>query len=241
MYRLRYWLALVVVLFVASGCVKSLISIEVARDGSGTVGMALGMDEEARAFVGEEGIDPIESLNEELSAEPQEEVAVRRWTEGDYEWVEVKRNFDNLDELHEITAGAEMFERFALIRDAGLLKDTFTLEAEFTSPLEDEVDTESLFDPGAFFEMDFSATLPGKVTYTNGSWSEDTSAITWDLRSSGPTVISARSEVWNLTARLGLVVASIVLTGLAAASIGSSVMYLRTRRENTEGGEHATV
>jgi hypothetical protein len=226
MYRLRYWLPLFAALLTITGCVKTQLVIEVDRDGSGRMGMALGMNEEARAFAGSEGVDPIESLRDEISGDIPDEVYVRAWTEGDYEWVEVKRDFDSLEELREITEGSEMFDSFSLTRHSGLLRDTFRLEAAFTSPLADEEETFTFLDPSAFIQMDLSVTLPGDVQSTTGRQQEETGSIVWKLTGS-PTVIRAESETWNARAVALLVVAVLLLVALAATSISAYVMYRR--------------
>ena len=206
-----------------TGCVKVHVNIVVNSDGSGTVGMAMGMTDEAKALMASEaGGDLFDAFGEAMTqSEESSEVIVQRWTEGDYEWAEGVVSFTNLDELNAGMQELEIFESFRMTKQTGLLKDLYILDAEITasestSGLSDEFD----FDPSGLFEARMTVTFPGEIVESNGTreGGKDSNSISWALTSDSALRAYAVSERWNW-ARVVILVGGILLFVLAAIGL----------------------
>lgn len=163
--RLPIIFTITALVFSLSGCFKMRVTVDVKSNGSGTVGISMGMNAQAKALIGSQGEgDPIQSLAKDISENPNnpEDVKITRWTEGDYEWVQGEVAFNNLNDLNERMSRIDYFEYFSITRKPGLLRDSFVLNARL-KPLLDSNDTSSYIDPSAFIEMQMMVHLPGKL------------------------------------------------------------------------------
>lgn len=213
--------------FATSGCVKLHVSINVNPDGSGTIGGALGMTAQAKAFAGSQGIgDPVEAISEELAQdEDTQDVRVERWTEGEYEWVEAAVAFKNLNDLNTRMRESDLFESFQLIQRSNLLKKYYVLDAVIapsfsTSDVSEDFD----FDPSGMFEMRLAVTLPGEIVESNGiAEGKDSNTMSWTLTSDRTIVVHAVSERWNSTNIILLVAGGLFVVVLSIGLIGFGI------------------
>jgi len=206
-----------------SGCVKGQASIVVEPDGSGAIGLALGMTSQARAMLSTSGEDPLNEMSAAMQGSSEgEEVSVRQWTEGEYEWTEATRRFEDPDELNELMNETEFFDDFTLSRVAGFPKNRFVLDGTLQSDTMESPSADVDFDPSGFFQFDLTVTLPGEITETNGIYVGDAAnKVSWPLLAGGTRVVRATSEVWNwpilIAAGLCLLITSSGAAGLALA------------------------
>ncbi len=195
------WLVLASAL---SGCLKVRMTIDIKPDGSGTVGMALGMTQQAKVLVASQGGDPMQSLTKDLSGSPTnpQDVKVTRWTEGEYEWVQGEVAFRDLNDLNERMSRIGFFESFLVTRQPGIFRDRFILNARL-KPLMQVTNTSDTsgfgdVDPSAFIEVQMTVRLPGDVIETNGVFDgKDSTNILWTVSSKQTITMQATSEVWN--------------------------------------------
>lgn len=183
-----------------SGCIKAQMTIIVEPDGSGTFGIAIGMTQLAVSLAGTDGESLMQRLSQEMSTQNEGggNVVVRRWTEGEYEWIETTRHFASLDEMNSLVGDIELFERFSLTRRRGLFRDQFVLDALLAPLLENQERPEDLIiDPSGMFEFRVSVRLPGDVTQTNGIFAGDSNTMLWIVNNYEPLEMHAVSEVWN--------------------------------------------
>ena len=214
-----------------TGCFKGQVEIVVNPDGSGTLGIAFGMTDEAKAILAVEtgGQDPMDAFVEETTtSEDFEDAVVERWVEDEYEWVRVTDSFATLDDLHEQIMETEMFQSFSLVQETGIIKNRFVLDATLL-PMSDATDesTDGVggLDPNSIFEMKFIATLPGDLIETNGVRAEDGS-INWTVDYTQPTSVHVVSEAWNW---LNISIGGVVLLCGFIVVVGVVIGLLITR------------
>lgn len=184
-----------------SGCVRARVSFDVRPDGSGTVTVAYGMTQQAKALIAAQGETSAHSTGFFKLDADDPSVSVRQWDEGDYEWTEGTRAFANVDELNTLMKNSGMFEQFSLDHQHGLLKDRFVLDAR-TKPMDDNVSAGQAagpdIDPEQFIRFQIGARLPGDIVETNGTReATDPSVLRWQIRLRESTTLHAVSETWN--------------------------------------------
>jgi len=217
---------------VLSGCIKARMAIIVEPDGSGTLGMAVGMTQQAMSLAGADGESLMQRLSREMSSQEQssEDVTVRRWTEGEYEWTEATSSFADLDDLNSRLGDTELFERFSVTRKRGLFKDQFVLDAQLAPLLEDEERPEYLIiDPSGMFEFQVSICLPGDVTQTNGVFASDLSTVLWTVSNYEPLEMHAVSKMWNW---FNVMILSAIALGGPLVAVGAGLVFYRATRKN---------
>ena len=218
------------VTLILTGCVKARLEVEVKPNGSGTMSIAIGATEQIWALAGTSGESAMQALSQEASSDTADvDVTVRRWTEGSYEWVAASRPFSNPDELNALLSEVGGFETLSLTRKRNLIRDRFVLDGEI-EPLAagEEAPEDLLSDPGSMFEFQMLVKLPGKVTETNGVFSEDRGGLLWTLGTYEPLSIHAVSQKWNwsrailIIALPGLAVFGLLILGLGVAYLARS-------------------
>jgi len=127
------------------------------------------------------------------------DVEIERWTEGDYEWVEVTAPFKNPYDLNSRMRENDLFESFQLTRRSTLLKQYYALDATIApSSLTSDAPEEFDFDLTAIFDMRLVVTLPGGIVESNGvAEGKDPNTMSWALTSDEAMVVHAASEAWN--------------------------------------------
>src|SRR5258706_9740394 len=166
-----------------TGCFKGEIAVDVKQNGSGILNLAIGMTQQAKVFAASQGTDPFQDINKSLGngTDTPKDVKVTTWIDGDYEWTKAEKEFANLDEINKVLNGKKLFNNFSLTRSHSLLRDEFTLQAEFAPLNSNTSGNDSGVDPSAFIQMSFSARLPGKIIETNGLTDiNDPNRIVWD-------------------------------------------------------------
>lgn len=203
-YQTAILLLSLVLVSTLTGCLKVRLAVDVKSDGSGIVGFALGMTQQAKALVASQGEDPTQILTQDLSKSPNEpqDVKISRWTEGEYEWLQGEVAFKELNDLNERLSRVEYFETFSISRQPGIFRDRFILDARLKPLLENTPDSDSsdLFniDPSAFIEVQMTVRLPGDVIETNGVFDgNDSSKMLWTVGSKQAITMHAVSETWN--------------------------------------------
>lgn len=219
--KLPLFLVLIVIALSLSGCFKVRVAVDVKPNGSGTVGISMGMTSQAKALIASQGEgDPIQSLAKDISENPNNpsDVKITRWTEGDYEWVQGEVAFNDLNDLNKRMSGIDYFEYFSITRKPGLFRDSFVLNARL-KPLLDGTDTSSGIDPSAFIEMQMMIHLPGDVIETNGVFDgKDSTNMIWTVNSKQAVTMQATSETWNWL-NIGIFAALGVLGVLAVSLV----------------------
>ncbi len=226
----RFALLSVLIGFLLSGCIKAQLSIDVNANGSGVIGMSLGLTKEARSFLATQGNDPVALLAQALGEAPDQlkDFKVTRWSEGDYEWIKGEATFKNLDELNTRLAKNEYLSNFSLTRQGGFFKNRFLVSAQL-NPL--MLDTKTVgapnlkVDPSQVIELKLALRLPGTLLNSNGV--QDTASVSqvWLVSASNPVSVEATSEAWNT---IPFIVGGIVLGVIILALV--LWLVLRGRR-----------
>lgn len=214
-------------------------TIDVNADGSGTMGVALGMTQELKSLLSSQGANLTQELSSSLSKGSADgsNVKVTQWVDGDYSWVKAEKDFKSLNELNNSMQSNSVFQHFMITKTVGILQDEFTLDAELAplSRVQNPNNGSSLIDPSAFIQFQVSVSLPGQVTQTNGVVNaNDPAHMVWDIQSKQPVSMNATSTTWDwlnigaisfgfIVGAIGLVV---LLIGLAPSMFGSSGKYL---------------
>lgn len=228
--RLRqfFFLAGMLLLFFSlTSCVKVRLTLQVNPDGSGTFGFALGVTQEARALMVSEGKDPLIMFESEFldRVDLDQEASVRTWTEDEYEWAETSISFDSLREFNDLYSGPSLEDRLTLSKASSLFVDQFKLTGRLsTFDPTSYVDAEEVgFDPGAFFEFQLTANLPGRVIETNGEMLEEKATVVWSLSSPNPEDFLLITEKPNWV-NIGILSGAIFLFAVVV------VLLFRSRR-----------
>lgn len=223
--RFVYLLAVILLTLVLTGCVKARIAINVEPNGSGTLGIAIGMTQQAMSLAGNDSEGVMQRLSQEMPTEEQQEgVTVSRWTEGEYEWVETNTLFADLNDLNSRMKETDLFENFSLTCQQTLLKNRFVLDAKLIPLLDNEELPQDLFlDPSGMFEFQVSIHLPGDVIETNGIFDRDSSMMIWTINNYESLEMYAVSETWNWF-RVG-VLAVVAIMGISGAGVISMALY----------------
>lgn len=215
-----------------TGCVKARVEVELRRDGSGTMSVAVGATEQTWALAGTSGEGLMQTLSQEASSgNGDEDVTVRRWTEGSYDWIAASRPFADLNELNGLLSDVAGFKTLSLARRRGLIRDRFIVDGEI-EPLaaSEEAPEDLLIDPSGMFEFQMLLKLPGEVIETNGVFSEDAGGLLWTVGTYEPLTVKAVSQTWNWTRiALILVVLGLVACALLVSGTGLLVLIRRTQ------------
>jgi hypothetical protein len=214
-HRASQFVLWLILAFALSGCFKVRTTIDIKPDGSGTLGMAVGITQQAKELLASqsEGKDPMqsitESLSEQLGVSNPQDMNVKRWTEGEYEWVQGDVDFRDLNDLNERVSRSDYFESFSVTRQSDIFRDRFVLNGRL-KPLKDSAisnpdDTPSPggmpglsnADPATFIEIQAAVRLPGNVVQTNGVRNSGSSEILWTASSDQTVTMQATSESWN--------------------------------------------
>jgi hypothetical protein len=221
------------------GCVKFHITIDVEPDGSGTVGAGLGMTSQAQAFVENQDIgDPSDEIRKYLEQEATAGgVVEERWTDGDYEWVEYRIPFEDLEELNARVSETEFFEAFEVSREGGLINQTFTLDGVITPAfLESQVPSDVEIDVTQMFDVRMVVNLPGHISETNGKFGpRGSNTVWWRITSGSPIPIHAISQTREVArVRWFAVVGTAALVAAALLLVGFGVYRVMQRRSQAE-------
>lgn len=213
-----------------SGCFKMDVSLDVKQNGSGKLGIAMGMTQDAKALLASQGTqNPTAVLQRSLSQDAVDAgVTVTKWTEGEYEWTQLERESLTIEQINTVIARMELFETFSLQRNPGLFQDEFILDARL-APLSDSSDTlsdeSSAIDASAFIQVTFSARLPGTIRETNGITSkDDPNHMTWTVQSNQQTRVQARSTAWNWL-NIGIIGGCAFLVALAVLAVIGFLLF----------------
>jgi hypothetical protein len=231
---------------VLSGCINTNTSIVVQSDGSGELTTSIGFPAKFIALMSSKDIDPVAQLRRSLFRQLGHKVNFDQWNDSEYEWLQMIRPFDTVDELNDFANKQPFIESFRLQRQRHFLKDQFIIDAQFNfdeslNPFLDvmsEDQTFSNFDATAPIDLTISLRLPGRIQESNGNVDGSTKTIIWETNDSNSIEIHARSEKWNMPS----IVVTIILAVTAIALITVIVILLRRiRKRNRPAVEDEVV
>jgi len=234
--NLSLLIAVILATIVLTGCFKAEVSIEVKPNGSGILGLAFGVTQQAKALLARDGEDPSQTIMKSLGNgnDVPKDVTVSSWIDGDYEWTKAEKEFANLDEINSVLETNAMFKEFSVTQSHGLLRDIYFLDAELTpmnsNILGNDLANDSKIDASSFIQISFSARLPGKIIETNGIRDvNDASRIVWSAANEKAVSIHARSIAWNWISILAILGSVLMLGSMVVGSIGY-VFYARSQK-----------
>jgi hypothetical protein len=204
------------------------MTIDVKSNGSGNLGIALGMTDQGKALLASQGVDPMQTFTEKLGVPSgsSPKVKVTRWTDGDYEWVQEQVPYTDLNELNSKMSQSALFESFSITCQPGIFHNQFIVNARLKPLLQDTNTTDTSIygniDPSAFIEFQIAVHLPGSIIETNGiSDSKNTSTMLWTVNSKQSKTMQATSKAWNwlnigIAGSIGLIILVIGVIALLA-------------------------
>lgn len=180
-----------------TGCFKGNISVDIQWDGSAIVTVAFGMTPQAQALVGSQGVNPFQDMRKSLedsSGNIPNNVEVKQWNEGDYNWMSATGKFSNVEQVNKVMENKTLFSYFTISRKSFIIVDEYILDAEI-APLNSDITAgDATFDPSAFINLNFSTRLPGFIMESNGFVdSKDPNLFYWSAQGNQPVTIHARS------------------------------------------------
>ncbi len=240
---------------VLSGCMDVSNDVTLDADGSGKVEISLLFSEQMMAMMAMEHGGDIDAAIEELRSEMEADSEVPEDVEFVFEeregglYMGATASFDTPSELEELlTSGGEeaMFSSFSLVEHG----DSWELTAAAdTSGFDTSLSGEDLggseemdIDVDAFAELlggkptvEFSMTFPGKVTDSNATTVDGTTA-TWDLLA-GDGEINATANKAGSSSSI-VIVAIIGFAALVAAAVAVPLLVARNKRAAATRGGH---
>jgi len=209
------WAISIVMVIGLTGCFKGNISVDVQWDGSAIVSVALGMTQEAQSLISSQGQNPFQDMQQTLtdkSGNIPKGTEVKKWREGDYDWMSATGKFNNLEQVNQLMADKTLFNHFSLTRKRGIFRDEFILNAELSALGSDMPSSDIGLDPTAFMSLSFTTRLPGNIVESNGfSDLNDPNLFTWNAQGRNTVPVNARSLSWNW---INISVIMVVLFGL---------------------------
>ncbi len=223
MKKLMVLAALLAVL--ATACrAEVLMGLDVQEDGSGSMTMEVGVDEELQGLLEMGGGSPDDLLGD-LSIDAPEGAETTQRTEGDMTYYGVKIDFADPAELEKFMTegGNDAFEEFALVVDDGGAE----LRARMNVPTQDLGDAP--FDPSQitdeFFSAKFVVSLPGKVVESNADETLPDGRLVWDLPiTGGEKEVFARSETGGGALTLLWIILGVILVIAIAVAVVIAVL-----------------
>ena len=216
---------------VLSGCINANTSIVVHSDGSGELTTSIGFPARFIALMSSKDIDPVAQLRRSLSMQVRHKVDVDQWNDSEFEWLQLTRPFDTVDELNDYAGKQPFIESFRLQTQRHFLKDQFIIDAQFNfdpshNPFLDVMSEDQIFasfDSTEPIDLTISLQLPGRILESNGNVDDSTKTIIWETNDSNSVEIHARSEKWNMPS----IAVTIILAVAAIALITLIVILLR--------------
>ncbi len=236
---ITYKLSFVILLsLVLSGCITTNTSIVINSDGSGELTTSMGFPSKFIALMSSKGIDPVSELRRSLFRQVGRKVKFEQWNDSEFEWLQLIRPFDSVDELNDFTGKQPFVESFRFQHQRHFLKDQFIIDAQFSfdqssNPFLDvmsEDQTFSNFDTAVPIDSEISLRLPGRILESNGSYDKATKTILWESNDSNTVEIHARSEKWNMLS-IALTIALAVVAIVLIAVIVILLMRIRKKRK----------
>jgi hypothetical protein len=242
-----FQLFLVILLsLVLSGCITAKTSIVINSNGSGELTTTIGLPAQFTALMSSKDIDPISQLRRSLFRQVGHKVEFDQWNDSEFEWLQLIRPFDTVNELNDFTAEQTFIESFNLQHQRHFLKDQFIIDARFnfdqsSNPFSDvmsEDQTFSNFNTETPIDLKISLHLPGRILESNGVYDNSTKSILWESNDTNTVEIHARSEKMNTIS----IVITIALALIAIALITVIIILLmRIRRKSRPAVEDEVV
>jgi hypothetical protein len=234
-----FQLSLVIILSLAlSGCITANTSIIVNPDGSGELTASIGFPAKFIALMSSKDIDPVSELRKTLFRQVGHKVKFDQWQDNEFEWLQLLRPFDSVDELNDFAVRQSFIESFHLKHQRHFLKDQFIIDARFqfdqsSNPFMDvmsEDQTFQNFNTDVPIDSKISLRLPGRILETNGKFDNSTKTILWETNDTNTVEIHAISEKWNMSS-LAITIVLGALTIVLIATIVILLMRIRKRRK----------
>jgi hypothetical protein len=223
---------------VLSGCITTNTSIVINSDGSGEIITALGLPNQFTASMSSRGIDPITDLRRSLSKQLGYKVSSKQWNDADFEWLQVTRLFESVDELNDLLSNMSFVDHFRLQRVRHFLKDQFIIDARFyfdqsSNPFLDVMGEDQAFSNiniAESIDSKISLRLPGRILETNGVYDPSTKTVLWETNDTNTIEIQVRSEKMN---NLSLIL-TITLAFIAIALSTIIVLLIKRIRRKSK-------
>lgn len=191
------------------------------------------------AAMGGEEVDPFED-----SEQTREEAEAAGFTYEEIDTEEfvgwrVSKNFDDSSDLggtlnrmfEESDPEAEAVNTFngTLEKDGSTFRLNLTINSD--DVFEDQEDTDDLgMDPADLFSFVYIATMPGKVTETNGEIIGD-NQVRWDLPITGTATLTAVSEEEGAGGGASTIIIIAALVALVLAALAAGYFVMQRRRQ----------
>jgi hypothetical protein len=197
--KIFLWILILISVGGLTGCVKVEVSTEVKSNGSGLIGVAIGLTSQAKSMMVSQGGEAGDAMNTLFNTEDitEEGFQVTNWIDGEYEWTKAEKEVSSTNEINEAFSGNELFSKYSLTHNRGLLQDEFILDAEIT-PLADNAPSSEINIPiTSILGLRYSIKLPGKIVETNGIADvNDPNRLFWTAQE-GAVPMQARATSWN--------------------------------------------
>lgn len=222
----KYTLIFIVLALVLTACrIESNVGLDIRDDGSATVTVEIGFDDEFLALMGSQGGFTQDDFLSEIMAESDGEVFERR--EGDMNYFGVKSEVDDLS-TWDAETDATQFTNFSFSSDDSGAQLAATIVAEDTGDFGGDFGFDPSTITGDFISATLTVRMPGTVTAHNADEVRDGNLI-WNIGLTGTTDVTATSTFGGSDFPWIVVLLIVVLI---AALVGAVAALIVSRKNN---------
>lgn len=227
----KYLLALFGLALLLSACrIESNIVLDINEDGSATIGVEIGFDQEMLDLATQGGADPSDILGElpDLGGDTVEPI---NRVDGDMTYFGVQTTVDDLSTYEFNEALGSNFSEFSFVIDNEVATLVATVDA---TGVDGFGDVELPIDPsqitGDLFSANVIIKMPGTVTKHNADEVRSDGSLVWKLPLTGTTEIVATSDFGTSTNTVILfIVGGLMIIGAVAA--GAAIRASKRKSE----------
>jgi hypothetical protein len=234
----KYLLLFALLAIVLAACrVESNVTLDIAEDGSASVGAEIGFDEEFKQLIEQSGASTDDVFGD-LPSFGGNEVQTTERTDGDMTFYGVVTQVDDLSDFDMSSAQGEVFSSFSYTFDDA----SATLDATLSSADLGDVGGDLPIDPSQITDEFFSAnvivTMPGNVTESNADEVRSDGSLVWNIPFTGTKQITATADFGSSSANWILpILIAVLVIGIIAAVVATIV----SRRESQKAVEAAAA
>lgn len=222
----KYTLIFIVFALVLTACrIESNVGLDIREDGSATVTIEIGFDDEFLELMGSQGGFTTDDFLGEIMSESDGTVIERR--DGDMNYYGVTTEVEDLSTWDADTDATE-FTDFSYSYDDEGAQLTATITAEETGDFGGDFGFDPSAITGEFISASLTVRMPGTVTAHNADQVRD-GALVWDIGLTGSTDVTATSAFGGSDFPWLVI---LLIVALIAALVGAIVALIVSRKNN---------
>jgi len=237
----KYLLLAALLTIVLTACrVESNVALDINEDGSATVAVEIGFDEEFQQLLAQSGANPGDIIGD-LPSFGDTDVAPTERVDGDMTYYGVATEVEDLSNFDTSSGLGDMFSSFSSFSYT-FDDSSAELNATLTSADLGNVGGELPIDPSTitdeFFSAQVTVKMPGTVSESNADEVRSDGTLVWKVSFTEETTITATSDFGSSSSSWILIILiAVLIIGLIAAIVATIV----SRKESQKAVEAAAA